>query len=317
MIGGLGLLRLYDARERACAVALAWACLWVWVARACYGSVSDSSSSESMSGGSGSSRKDGSSLGMYFSPVNVKAPESRMKSARAAIPLGVPSSSGSARSRLCLRSNDELDLFRDSDESPVHIMHEEPDISSLPDIEQDPDISFAESLRTIPDGSAPQIVPDFVALHILAEKLEFSSIPRRRHRYERRAGYRIIHECCPLVVEIKSFPGRDLSPADFERKLDIRLGWAIQDLGFQCYHFFKMYEHALRTVVIAASGDYWTYRIVTRADVPRAEGDVMDTQLWDELEFPPPVVLGTRDSDQRMKDISDYLRNAKPAQLEN
>lgn len=214
-------------------------------------------------------------------------------------------------------SNDELDLFRDSDESPVHIMHEEPDISSLPDIEQDPDISFAESLRTIPDGSAPQIVPDFVALHILAEKLEFSSIPRRRHRYERRAGYRIIHECCPLVVEIKSFPGRDLSPADFERKLDIRLGWAIQDLGFQCYHFFKMYEHALRTVVIAASGDYWTYRIVTRADVPRAEGDVMDTQLWDELEFPPPVVLGTRDSDQRMKDISDYLRNAKPAQLEN
>jgi hypothetical protein len=75
-----------------------------------------------------------------------------------------------------------------------------------------------------------------------------------------------------------------------------------------------MYKHALRTVVIAASGDYWTYRIVTRADVPKAEEDhFMDTQHWDELEFPSPVVLGTPDSDQRMKDISDYLRNAKPA----
>ena len=208
---------------------------------------------------------------------------------------------------------DELDLFRDPDERPVSITHEEPDISKCPSIEQDPDISFAESLRTIPDGSAPQIIPDFVALHILAKKLEFSSDPRRKRRYERRAGYRIIHECCPLVVEIKSFPKRHLTLKTFNRKLSIRLNWAIQDLGYQCYHLFKMYEHALRTVVIAASGDYWTYRIVTRADVPRAKGESMDTQPWDDLEFPPPVVLGTRDSDQRMKDILDYLRNAKPA----
>jgi len=95
------------------------------------------------------------------------------------------------------------------------------------------------------------------------------------------------------------------------------LSWAVQDLGHQCYHLFKMYEHALRTVVIAASGDYWMHLIVTRADVPRANGDLMDTQAWDDLEFPPPVVLGTRDSDQRMKDIFDYLRNSKPAQPEN
>lgn len=74
-----------------------------------------------------------------------------------------------------------------------------------------------------------------------------------------------------------------------------------------------MYDDALRTVVIAAIGDYWTYRIVTRADVPGAGEDFMDTstQPWDELKFPPPVVLGTRDSDQRMKDILDDLRNAK------
>ena len=102
--------------------------------------------------------------------------------------------------------NDELDLLRDPDESSIAIAHEEPEISNYPDIEQDPDISFAESLCTIPDGSAPQIVPDFVALHILAEKLEFSSgNPRRKRRYERRAGYRVIHECCPLVVRSNLF----------------------------------------------------------------------------------------------------------------
>ena len=213
--------------------------------------------------------------------------------------------------------DDELDLFRDPDESSVSITHEEPEISNPQDIKQDPDISFAESLCTIPDRSAPQIIPDFVALHILAKKLEFSSEPYRKRRYERRAGYRIIHECCPLVVEVKSFPKRSLSPAKFESKLDIRLFSALQDLGFQCYHLFKMYKHALHTVAIAASGDYWTYRIVTRADVPRAKEDNMDTQVWDDLTFPPSMVLGTPESDEGMKDIFDYLCNAKPAQSAN
>ena len=60
---------------------------------------SDLSSSESMSGGSGSSKNVGRSLGMYFSPMNVKAPEPLMNSERAGMPLGVPRSSGRASSR--------------------------------------------------------------------------------------------------------------------------------------------------------------------------------------------------------------------------
>jgi hypothetical protein len=56
---------------------------------------------------------------------------------------------------------------------------------------------------------------------------------------------------------------------------------------------FKMYEHALRTIVIAASGDYLTHRIVSRAEVPRAT-----------------------DSDRRMKEIADYIRAMKSAQSE-
>jgi len=58
--------------------------------------VLESSSSESISGGSGSSLKAGVTFGMYLSPVNVNAPDSLRNSVRVVIPLGVPSSSGRA-----------------------------------------------------------------------------------------------------------------------------------------------------------------------------------------------------------------------------
>lgn len=210
-------------------------------------------------------------------------------------------------------SDDEINFLKDEDESVEAIRVEDPQIL---DIEQDPDTSLAESLFTIPDGSAPQVIPDFVALHIQAEELKYPSKARHKRRYEQRAGYRIIHECCPLVVEIKARPSRRLKPAKFRRMLSSRLANATQDLGTQCYHLFKMYEHALRTIVIAASGDYWTHRIVTRADVPRATGDGLDSETWDDLEFPSPVVLGTPDSEQRMKEITQYIHAMKPAQPE-
>ena len=58
----------------------------------------------SMSVGSGSSKKVGRSLGVYFSPVEVNAPESLMNTARAVMPLGVPRSSGRASSWYSFRS---------------------------------------------------------------------------------------------------------------------------------------------------------------------------------------------------------------------
>ena len=61
-------------------------------------SLLEGSPSKSMSGGSGLSSKAGIPLGMYFSLVNLKAPEYLRKSARAAMPLGVPRSSGNASS---------------------------------------------------------------------------------------------------------------------------------------------------------------------------------------------------------------------------
>ncbi|KAF8814275.1 hypothetical protein BYT27DRAFT_7219891 [Phlegmacium glaucopus] len=171
-------------------------------------------------------------------------------------------------------SDDELDCFRDTDESVDALKHETPNI--VLDTEQDPDTSIAESLFTVPDGSAPQAIPDFVALHILTKKLVLPSSAHLRSRYERRAGYRIIHECCPLVVEIKAFPARKLKEVKLKKMLTTRLANAVQDLGFQ------------------------------------SVGDCMDTKAWDDLFFPAAVILGTPASDLRMQEIADFL-HSKPA----
>ena len=59
-----------------------------------YYSALESSSSESMSGGSGSLKKVGRPPGVYLTPVNVKAPESLMNSKRVAMPLAAVHESG-------------------------------------------------------------------------------------------------------------------------------------------------------------------------------------------------------------------------------
>jgi hypothetical protein len=205
-------------------------------------------------------------------------------------------------------SADELDCLteRDTDESTQPITQDaSPAPAAQP--EQDPDTSFALSLLSAHDGMAPELFPDFVALHILAKELNAPTNAELRRRFERRAGFRIIHECCPVIMEIKPFPGRRLKPTKLKRELAGKLAEALEDLGYQCYHLFKKYEHAVRTIAIAASGDHWSHHVIFRTEVPRGVGDGMDTQTWDSLEFLAPVVLGTPASDARMKEITDYL----------
>jgi len=172
-------------------------------------------------------------------------------------------------------SKDELDCFIDKDESTEPLKNDNPDISRR--LKHDSDTSITESLFTIPDGSAPSSPLDFVVPHILAKELNTPTNALLRRRSERRAGYRIIHDCCPVIMEVKSFPKRRLKPARFNGEVLPRLTDAGQDLGFQCYHLYKKYEHALRTLVVAASGDYWTHRIVPRTETPRGMGDEMDS----------------------------------------
>ena len=101
-----------------------------------------------------------------------------------------------------------LDCFIDKDEST------EPLKMIIPTYVDDSSRIYTESLFTLPDGSAPQLTPDFVLLHILAKDLNTPTNTFLGHRYERRAGYRIIQECCPVIMEGKSFPRRMLKPAE-------------------------------------------------------------------------------------------------------
>ena len=77
-------------------------------------------------------------------------------------------------------SDDELDILRDKDESIEPIEDKNP---AALNTEQDPDTSITNSLFTVPDGSAPQLTPDFVALHILAKKLKFPTNASLRGMY--------------------------------------------------------------------------------------------------------------------------------------
>jgi len=80
---------------------------------------------------------------------------------------------------------------------------------------------------------------DFVVPHILVKELNTPTNALLRRRSERQAGYRIIHDCCPVIMEVKSFPKRRLKLARFNGEVLARLADARQDLGFQCYHLYK------------------------------------------------------------------------------
>jgi hypothetical protein len=68
------------------------------------------------------------------------------------------------------------------------------------------------------------------------------------------------------------------------------------------------YKHICR---LAAVGDYWMHRVVYHKEVPRAIGDFFDVTLWDGLAWPSYVVLGTPESDKRLRAVHEFLA-AKP-----
>jgi hypothetical protein len=201
--------------------------------------------------------------------------------------------------------NDPIDLFQYPEErDPDESMTPHVDSCGLPDSEVD--IS-GDSLVTVPDGNASERLPDFVVIHLLAKRLR-NSFPR----YKSLGGLQITHQCCVLVVENKRHPSRVLKGRRLKASLTTALSAALFDLGYQCYHLFKNYPHATSTIAIAAAGEYWTYRIVYREDVPKPAvddniGDLMDVSIWDSLEWPGYVALGTRESDAQLSKIYEML----------
>ena len=81
-----------------------------------------------------------------------------------------------------------------------------------------------------------------------------------------------------------------------------------EQLGIQCYHLFARYPHALKTIAVLAAGDYWTFRIVHRYEIPRASGDSIGTAAWDQLHWPVYAKLSSPISDGRLQEIYNILR---------
>ena len=130
-------------------------------------------------------------------------------------------------------SEDELDCFIDKDESTEPLKIDNPDLCRR--LEQDPDTSITESLYTIvPDGSAPQLTPDFVVLHILAKELVNIRLPMLSSDVDMSGG-QVTGSFSNAVRSswrlYKSFPKRRLKPAQFDREVLARLADARQDLG--------------------------------------------------------------------------------------
>jgi hypothetical protein len=205
---------------------------------------------------------------------------------------------------------DPLDLFqypeeRDPDERLSPGQDDDTDCS--------PDVDLSSgSMITIPEGEASERFPDFAIIHVLAKRL-----PARFPRFRDLAGLQITHQCCAVVIENKASPSRKLSGQAFQDALDANFIVAQTDLGYQCHHLFKEFNHATSTIVVAAVGDYWVHRVVRRCDAPKVRGEFMDMAIWDELDWRPHVKLGTAASDVMLHDIEILLASKPLLDLEN
>jgi hypothetical protein len=159
-------------------------------------------------------------------------------------------------------------------------------------------------MRTIAEGNAESTIPDFVILHLCSEH-----IPQNHEDYERLGCRRITHECCAVVMEEKRAPRRSLRGDEFDVDLDDSIDLALKDLGVQCYCLFNKYPRLNSTIAIAASGDWWTYSEVPKAQAPTAWGDELNTVAWHAFTttWPKPVQIGSTQSDERFDDILRIL----------
>jgi hypothetical protein len=170
-----------------------------------------------------------------------------------------------------------------------------------------------DSVVTLPERNAAELLPDFVILHFRMQPL------RPDHpRFLQLAGIRITHECCPIIIEQKRMPRRrrdvDLYDINFNRQLEERLYEAVTDLEHQCAYAFKRYRHALSIIAVAVAGDYWCHLSVPFNYVSPIDDEyTMVQSRWITLDWPPAVAFGTSQSDARLAELRNLLqRKARP-----
>ena len=145
--------------------------------------------------------------------------------------------------------------------------HEDRQATDRPTIRLEPDDddqncgeidTTEDSLFTLPEPNAAELLPDFVILHFCLRPLQ-----PEHPRFLQLAGVHIMHECCPIIIENKCMPPRrrdiDLYDNAFSEELEERLYEAMLDLEHQCAYAFKKYRHMLNVIAVAVAGDYWCH----------------------------------------------------------
>jgi len=122
---------------------------------------------------------------------------------------------------------DELNVIgqRDGDEQD----------SKLGDVEGDAEIGniTTDLVGTITGSDTAELLPDFILLHLLVKHL-----PANHPCFSQLCGMVITHECCPIIVENKKAPSRQLVGILLTRAVDALLAEAQEQLGTQCHHLF-------------------------------------------------------------------------------
>jgi hypothetical protein len=164
-----------------------------------------------------------------------------------------------------------------------------------------------DSMITIPERNASELLPDFVILHFRTRQL-----PSDHPRFVQLAGIRITHECCPIIIENKRLPKRRTDAAlfneGFHNDLQSRLFEAMSQLETQCAYAFKKYRHALSIIAVAVAGDYWCHLSVPFNVVcPVDDEYTVIRSDWNSLHWPVPIAFGTSESDRRLGELRSVL----------
>ncbi len=220
------------------------------------------------------------------------------------------------------RDNEDEEI--DSDEEAIRDLrqHENRQATDRPTIHLEPDDddqncgeidTTEDSLITLPEPNAAELLPDFVILHFRLRPLQ-----PEHPRFLQLAGVRITHECCPIIIENKRMPPRrrdvDLYNNTFSEELEERLYEAMLDLEHQCAYAFKKYRHMLNVVAVAVAGDYWCHISVPFNFVSPVDDEyTMAQSRWATLQWPLPIAFGTSESNVRLTELHHVLeRKARP-----
>lgn len=135
----------------------------------------------------------------------------------------------------------------------------------MPNSGHDPDLSI-ESAISRPDGGAIDEEPDFVLSHVGHYDLPTPQSPEERLHYEHRAGVKVFHHCCPLIVELKPPPAR--FSKSLRLGLQSRFRHAAMDLMEYCAAYFECNPESQSVIALAGAGPFWKSAVVLRSDVP-------------------------------------------------